>query len=62
LTPPTMAASAHFVLPALAVGLVGALPSRLPPKGDVGALPALITGLAAITVGVSAYTIAYILI
>lgn len=62
LTPPTMAASAHFVLPALAVGLVGALPGRLPPRARVGPLPALVTGLAAVTVGVSAYTIAYLLL
>lgn len=62
LTPPTMAASAHFVLPALAVGLVGALPGRVPPRGRVGPLPALVTGLAAVTVGVTAYTIAYLLV
>lgn len=62
LTPPTMAASAHFVLPALAVGLVGALPGSVPPRVRVGALPALVTGLAAVTVGVSAYTIAYLVV
>lgn len=62
LTPPTMAASVHFVLPALAVGLVGVLPQRLPPGSSVGPLPALVTGLAAITVGVSAYTLAYLVV
>lgn len=62
LTPPTMAASAHFVLPALAVGLVGALPRGLPPAERVSPLTAVVTGLAAITVGVLTYTVTYLLI
>lgn len=62
LTPPTMAASVHFVLPALAVGLVGALPRGLEPSRRVSPVTAVVTGLAAISLGVLTYTVTYLLI
>lgn len=62
LTPPTMAASAHFLLPTLAIGLIGALPRGLPPTRRVSPVAAVVTGLAAITLGVLTYTATYFLI
>lgn len=62
LAPPTMAASAHFVLPTVALGTVGAVPRGLPPRRAVPFRTALVTGLAAVTLGVGTYTLAYLLI
>jgi hypothetical protein len=62
LTPPTMAASAHFVLPTVALGTVGVLPRGLPPRRPVAPLTAIVTGLAAITVAVATYTGVYLLV
>lgn len=74
LTPPTMAVSYHFVLSVLAAGLAGAVPvpARVRNRGlrrgrwtgssDHSRLSGVATGLAAITVAVLAYTVAYLLL
>lgn len=56
---PTMAVSYHFVFTVLATGLVGATvrPSR---QGRSRPLAMALTGLAAVTVAVAAYTVAYL--
>jgi hypothetical protein len=70
LAPPTMDVSYHFVLSVLAAGLVGAVPvpARVRNRGTWagpsghGPLSAAATGLAAITVAVLAYTVAYLIV
>lgn len=61
---PTLELSYPFVFGVLAVGLVGALPRIVEPRGPRVELPAperaVLTGLAAVTVALGAYTLAYL--
>lgn len=59
LVPPTMQASYQFVFSALALGVVGIRPSRRSIR-DLDAWETIVTGLAAVTFGVLAYTAAYL--
>ncbi|MFB6112444.1 MAG: metal-dependent hydrolase [Halobacteriaceae archaeon] len=65
LTPPTMAAAWHFVFPAIAVGGVGLFPvtdvKRTSRDRGPALLGAVVTGLAAVTLGVLSYTAVYLL-
>lgn len=60
--PPTMAASSHFVLPTVAVGMVGAVPRGLSPRRPIPPWTAMLTGLTAVTIGVATYTVGYLLV
>lgn len=59
--PPTMAVSYHFVFPALALGALGASVGPVDGPGRSPLLGRALTGLAAVTVAVGSYAVAYTL-
>lgn len=61
LVPPTMQTSYPFVFSALALGVVGVYPTRVSWR-EIDISEAVVTGLTAVTIGVIAYTVTYLVI